>query len=355
MRILITGNMGYIGPVVADHFRERFPGCELVGFDTGYFAGCLIDPLRFPEVTLHEQHFGDIRNFPVRLLSGVDCIVHLAGISNEPAGEAFAEATRVINRDATAKLAAAAKAAGVRHFVFASSCSVYGACVGDAPRSEADAANPLTAYASSKLHAEQELAVLASDDFPITCLRFGTACGISQRLRLDLVLNDLAASAVLRGEVRVLSNGTPWRPVIHVKDMALAIDWASTRSAENGGAFLIVNAGSDEWNYQVRDLAETVCAIVPEAELCIAATAAPEKRSYRVAFSRFRALAPDHQPRQELGSTIKELVAGVQTLRSSRAEFPLSHFVRLEVLAELRRRGELTETLEWRRSGAAGN
>jgi nucleoside-diphosphate-sugar epimerase len=355
MRILITGNMGYIGPVVADRLRQQFPGCELVGFDIGYFAGCLVDELRFPETALNEQHFGDIRNFPRRLFAGVECVVHLAGISNEPAGQAFAAPTMAINAEATAEIAAAAKAGGVHRFVFASSCSVYGAGGGDAARSETDTPNPLTAYASSKLRAEHELAKLASDDFTVTCLRFGTACGMSPRLRLDLVVNDLAASAVLRRKVEVLSNGTPWRPVIHVQDMARAFEWAIFRQRENGGELTVVNAGADEWNYRIRELAEAVCAVVPDAELTIAATAPAEKRSYRVDFRRFRELAPNHQPNQSLRGTIEEVVAGVQPMLEGGTTFRTSRLIRLHVLGELRARGELSEALEWRTRPAVEN
>ena len=167
--------------------------------------------------------------------------------------------------------------------------------------------NPLTAYARSKVASEKSLAELAGPDFIVTCLRFATACGASPRLRLDLVLNDFVASAVTSGVIKILSDGTPWRPLIDVEDMARAFDWAIDRSASNGGEFLVVNAGSNVWNYQIRELAEAVANAVPGATVEINKNAAPDKRSYRVDFSLFESLAPDHQPQVTLEQAIAEL------------------------------------------------
>ncbi len=244
MKILITGNMGYVGPVLLERLRRSTPGAVLIGIDTGYFAHCLTGVTVFPENRLDVQHFADLRKLPQGLFAGVDAVVHLAAISNDPMGDRFKEVTHDINFQASIELARQAKAAGVSRFVFASSCSVYGFAEGEA-RDEQAPLNPLTAYAKSKIGMEEELNKLADDGFVVTCLRFATACGASDRLRLDLVLNDFVAGAIASKQITVLSDGTPWRPLIHVRDMALAMDWAIHRDSANGGRFLALNSGSN--------------------------------------------------------------------------------------------------------------
>jgi nucleoside-diphosphate-sugar epimerase len=343
LRLLITGNMGYVGPPVVRHLREALPQAMLAGFDAGYFAPCLIDPLELPERELDEQFFGDMRSLRAGMLDSVSGVVHLAGISNDPIGNAYERVTNEVNADATVALAAAAKAAGVRSFVFASSCSVYG-CGDSTPRTESSETGPLTAYAQSKLAAEQGLRALADSRFRITCLRFATGCGFSPRLRLDLVLNDFVASAIRESSIRVLSDGTPWRPLIHVRDMARAIEWAVNRDDEP--AFLALNAGSDQWNYQVMDLAEAVAARIPGIDVYVNRNAAPDRRSYRVDFSLFRELAPAHQPRTTLEGVIDEMAirlreAGLAGLAD------VDRFSRLRFLGRLTKGGRLTPELRW--------
>jgi len=310
MKILITGNMGYIGPSVVRQLRATNPGARLVGFDIGYFAHCLTGPSALPERQLDEQVFGDVRDVPNAVLEGVDAVIYLAAISNDPMGNAHETVTLDINHRAAVELAKRAKVAGAKSYVFASSCSVYGYAE-DGARRESSPVDPLTAYARSKVGAERDLALLADADFKVTCLRFATACGMSDRLRLDLVVNDFVASAIAARKITILSDGTPWRPLIHVRDMARALDWAVGRETANGGAFLVVNTGSDSWNYQVKGLAEAVSAIIPGIEVSINTAAAPDKRSYKVDFSLFRKLAPNHQPQYDLATTIKELKAGL--------------------------------------------
>jgi nucleoside-diphosphate-sugar epimerase len=344
MRIVITGNMGYVGPVVARHLRGRFPDAELIGFDAGYFAHCLTTTGLLPETLLSQQHFGDVRDLPAELLHGTDAVVHLAAISNDPMGQQFEAATDSINRAASLRLARLASDAGVRNFVFASSCSVYGFAEGKA-RTEDDPVNPLTAYARSKLDTEQGLASFANGKMTITSLRFATACGMSDRLRLDLVLNDFAACAMTSGEITVLSDGTPWRPLIDVADMARAIEWAATRDAERGGTVLTVNAGADRWNFRVRDLAEACARAFDGAKVSINPDAPPDRRSYAVDFSRFRELAPGHQPQVELDESIRRLGEGLRAIRFDTANFRDSGYIRLHVLADLLARGALTANL----------
>lgn len=346
MRILITGNMGYVGPWVVRCLRASHPSATLTGFDMAYFAHCLTDAQVLPESLLDAQYFGDVRALPDAVLFGVDAVVHLAAISNDPMGKEFEEVTSAVNHRASVELARRARRAGARAFVFASSCSVYGAA-GDRPRTENSKLNPLTAYAKSKVATENDLAPLAAEDFRVTCLRFATACGMSPRLRLDLVLNDFVASAVATGRITILSDGTPWRPLINVKDMARAIDWAVTRDGKAGGNYLVVNAGSNEWNYQVRDLAAAVAEAIPGVEVSINRDASPDRRSYQVDFSLFRELAPNHQPQMDLRTTVAELKQGLEAARFRDPNFRDSSYMRLKVLTSLRMAGLLNERLEW--------
>jgi len=345
MNILVTGNLGYVGPVVVARLRAAFPKARLIGLDAGYFAGALLDPAS-PGQLPDEQILDDVRDFPPRRLAGIASVVHLAGISNDPIGNAFEDATRQVNYEATVALAANARRAGAASFVFASSCSVYGFAE-DGARGESSAVNPLTAYARSKYAAECALAGLAGREFPITCLRFATACGRSPRLRLDLVLNDFAASAVANREIRILSDGTPWRPLIDVADMARAIEWAVARPASNGGEFLAVNAGSNQWNYQVKDLAAAVAAALPGTAIHLNPDAQPDKRSYKVRFDLFRRLAPRHQPVSTLAGTIAELVHALESAGAAGAGFSRDRYVRLRSLVDLRDRGLLDAGMRW--------
>jgi nucleoside-diphosphate-sugar epimerase len=263
-------------------------------------------------------------------------------------GNAYERVTEDINHLGTLAVARAARDAGVRHFVFASSCSVYGFAE-DGARTEQSSVNPLTAYARSKVASERDLAELASDEFVVTCLRFATACGSSPRLRLDLVLNDFVAGAITSGAIRILSDGTPWRPLIAVDDMARAIEWAVARPPSNGGAALIVNAGSNEWNYQIRELAEAVAEALPGTTVDINTNAAPDKRSYKVDFSLFASLAPNHQPRVSLPAAIAELKTLLESSGFSDAAFRQSRYMRLNMLAHLTGTGLLDDELRWAR------
>jgi nucleoside-diphosphate-sugar epimerase len=276
----------------------------------------------------------------------MDAVVNLAAISNDPMGNRFEEATLDINYRAAVDLARKAKAAGVRSYIFASSCSVYG-CAEEGTKQESSTLNPLTAYARSKMMAEQELLPMADNHFTVTCLRFATACGMSDRLRLDLVLNDFVASALTQKKVVVMSDGTPWRPLIHVKDMARAIDWAIGRSAQQGGKGLVVNVGSNEWNYQVKDLAQAVAQAIPGVDVSINRNAQPDKRSYRVSYDLFKQLAPQHQPISDLQSTILELKDGLERARFNDDAYRDSQYIRLNVINNFRWAQLLTKNLEW--------
>ena len=347
MRILVTGNLGYVGPSVVRQLRLSYPNAVIHGYDDAFFAHCLTNVDVLPERLLDQQNFGDVRAIDPGLLEGVDAVIHLAAVSNDPMGDRFAAVTRAINQDASVALARAASRAGVRNFVFASSCSVYGVAAGG-PRREDDPLNPITAYAASKIGTETGLAELGGS-MTITCLRFATACGMSSRLRLDLVLNDFVACALSSGEISVLSDGTPWRPLIDTADMALAMEWAASRPADAGGRFLVVNAGTNTGNYQVRDLAAAVAEAVPGTRVSINLEAPADSRSYQVDFSRYASLAPRHQPRVTLSESIRQLVEGLRGMGFADPDFRSSSLIRLRVLQDHIISGRLSEDLQWRR------
>jgi len=346
MQVLITGNMGYIGPVLTQYLRKTFPGIRIIGFDAGFFGHCLTNASTLPETRVDTQYFGDVRAFPAKLLDGISAVVHLAAVSNDPMGKRFEAVTNAINYEASVRMAALARDHGVKHFVFASSCSMYGAAEGG-PRKENDNLNPLTAYARSKAATEQHLANMDLGAMTASALRFSTACGMSERLRLDLVLNDFVACAMASGEITVLSDGTPWRPLIDVKDMARAIGWGITRTWDNGGQLVRVNVGSQQWNYQVKDLAYAVADAIPGTKVSIDTNAPPDKRSYCVDFDYFRNIAPDHQPQVSLQQCIHELKTGMESMHFKDANFRSSQFMRLKVLEKHMSDQRLDETLHW--------
>jgi nucleoside-diphosphate-sugar epimerase len=347
MKIVIFGNMGYVGPGVVSRLRSTYPAASLIGYDTGFFASCLTDVDFLPERKLDHQFFGDIRSVPDYVLQGADAIVNLAAISNDPMGTQFEEVTLDVNHKSGIALAKRAKELGVKNFVFASSCSMYGAA-SDGAKTEDSTLNPLTAYARSKVFTEKDLQPLADKNFTITCLRFATACGMSPRLRLDLVLNDFVACALSSKHITILSDGTPWRPLINVKDMGVAIDWAITRDKAIGD-FLAVNTGTDEWNYQVKELAEAVATVIPGVKVSINTEAPPDKRSYRVNFGLYKKLAPNHQPKYDLLTTIKELKDGLEAMKFHDSDFRDSKLMRLKVLTSLMDKNELTTELKWQK------
>ncbi len=346
MKIIIAGNLGYVGPSVTNQIRSSFPGAEIIGFDIGYFAHSLANPQFFPEVKLDAQVFGDIRKFPGKLLKGVDAVLDLAAISNDPMGKRYEQVTMEVNYKAAVELARLSRENGVKKFVYASSCSMYGAA-SEYPKKENDELNPLTAYARSKVAAEKELVKLADDDFTVTCLRFATACGFTNRLRLDLVLNDFVAGALVNKEIGILSDGTPWRPMINTKDMARAFEWGMLREKEQGGSFLAINTGSNEWNNQIKPLAEAVAAQIPGVRVTVNKDAAPDKRSYRVNFDLYKQMAPDHQPVWDLESTIRELRDNLLQMNFQDKNFRESKLIRLQVLHSLQTGGFINENLEW--------
>jgi nucleoside-diphosphate-sugar epimerase len=342
MKILIIGNLGYVGPVAVKYLKKEHPDAKISGYDIGYFIQNYTTNGFVGDSLLEKQYYGDVRKIDENILKDFDSVIYLAAISNDPMGNVYEKPTLDINYHAAIDVAKKAKKHGVKSFVFASSCSVYG-FADTAPRTETSEVNPLTAYAKSKVYAEKDLAPLASPDFKITCLRFATACGFSDRLRLDLVLNDFVASAIVDKKITILSDGTPWRPLIHVKDMARAMDWAIQRN--DGPDFLVINTGSNKWNYQVKELAQGVQTIFNGIEISINSNAQPDKRSYKVSFDLFEKMAPKHQPQVDLEEAVKGLKHGLEAVHFNDTNFRQSPLIRLKTIQQLVNAGCLDNNL----------
>ncbi|MCB1144983.1 MAG: SDR family oxidoreductase [Leptospiraceae bacterium] len=337
-KVLIIGNMGYIGPVLTKHLADSNNSYDIRGYDLGLFGHCLMGANELPERYLTKQYFGDVRNFHYEILNGIDSVIYLAAISNDPMGKEFESITHEINHKSAFFIAEESKKRGVKNFVFASSCSVYGAG-GDSAKTESDNLNPLSAYAISKVEAEKSLQPLADSNFTITCLRFATACGASPRLRLDLILNDFVATSVLKGKINILSDGTPLRPLIHVKDMSRAIEWGIQRKKEEGGNFLIINTGSNDWNFSVLELAEEVSKTLGGIQISINKDAAPDKRSYKVNFDYFMNLSGEFSPKEKIGNSIQELFLQIKDSQFQTDNFYQSDYIRLNVLRKMVQKG----------------
>ena len=347
MKIFVTGNMGYVGSVLTNFLTKIDSSHELIGHDSGFFGHSLTGAEFIPEQKTSIQYFGDIRDIQDSMLNGVDAVVHLAGVSNDPIGSEFEEVTADINQHASVKLAKMASNMGVKNFVFASSCSMYGQAE-DGARKETDPTNPLTAYARSKIGTEKDLENTNLGEMIFTSLRFATACGWSNRLRLDLALNDFVACAITSGEITVLSDGSPWRPLIDVEDMSRAIAWAMKREKDNGGQFLAVNTGSNNSNYQVRQIATAVANLIPNTKILINKDALPDKRSYSVNFDLYETLAPDSQPMVSLDQSISRLLDGLMKMGFSDKDFRNSPYMRLNTLRKHMVSNRIGKDLRWK-------
>ena len=347
LRIVITGNLGYIGPVVVAYLRRVFPAWELVGADTGFFQHCVVaSNSPNPERFLTTQHFVDMRDVDRSVFEGADAVVHLAALSNDPLGKQYEALTNDINLEASVRVEEQARMAGVKSFVFASSCSMYGS-VGNSARSETDELEPLTAYARSKVDFEEHLASTARSDSNVTALRFATACGASPRLRLDLVLNDFVATGLATRKVVLLSDGSPWRPLIDVRDMARAIEWALTERSRIVEPFLPINVGNARNNVQMIDLAQRVARVIPKTEVHFTSEPPADSRSYSVDFSKFVKMAPRHQPRSTIDDSIRQLVTQLETADSQTDSARDGRLSRLHELRRLEGLGAINSDLRW--------
>jgi len=350
LKFLITGNLGYIGPVLTKLIKLSYPNSYIIGFDNNYFSNCAISPnLKREKPYVDLQVYGDVRdnNKIDKYVKEVNHVIHLAAISNDPMGKEFESVTKEINQEASIYLAKRCIENNIDSFVFASSCSVYGAG-GDAPKNEFDEVNPLTAYAKSKIGTENTLKSLNSyNNTKITCLRFATACGYSPNLRLDLVLNDFVATALTKNKIEVLSDGSPWRPLIDVKDMSKALLWSCLR--EVGNQFEILNAGSNSCNYQVSQLAEIVATQIGQnVEVSINKNAQPDKRSYQVSFDKYDSLVGNNfKPNISMLESASMMIENIKKQVNFLDANNRTHLIRLHVLKTLKFSGELSTSLEW--------
>jgi nucleoside-diphosphate-sugar epimerase len=338
MRVLLTGHKGYIGAVAGPMFREA--GHDVVGLDSDLYAGTdLFAVPSIPEVRK------DLRDVELADLKGFDAVAHMAGLSNDPLGDLNPDLAYEINHCASVRLAELAKAAGVKRFVFASSCSTYGAA-GDDFLEESAELNPVTPYGKSKVLVERDIAPMASDGFSPAFMRNATAYGVSPRQRLDIVLNDLVASAITTGKILMKSDGTPWRPIIHIRDIIMAMI-AVLDAPQEAIHNQVFNVGRTEENYRMRELAEIVAETVPGCQIEYAAGAGPDKRCYRVSCEKIKRMLPGFRPQWTARAGAQELHRAYREAGLSLQDRDSGRYVRIGHIKGLLSSGELDLSLRW--------
>jgi nucleoside-diphosphate-sugar epimerase len=345
MRVLVTGHEGYIGSVMAPYLASR--GHDVVGLDTGLYRDCTL----VPPVEGIETIRKDVRDVEVRDLYGFDAVVHLAALSNDPIGNLNEAWTADINDRASVQLAERAREAGVPRFLFSSSCIMYGLSSEGGVVNEESSLDPQTEYARSKVRSERAISALTNDAFSPTFLRNGTVYGLSPRMRFDTVLNSLVGSAVTTGEVVVKSDGKPWRPVVHVRDVsgAFAAVLEAPRDKVHGQAF---NTGADHLNRQVIDLARIAVESVPGSKLEVRAEPDADQRTYRTDFSKFARTFPEYTFTWDAERGARDLAQAFREVGLSYEDFTDRRFTRLKWLRYLLDTGQLDDELRWTRASA---
>ncbi len=345
MKVLVTGHEGYIGCVLVPMLQER--GHEVVGLDNGLFQGCEFEGIALTDC---ETLQADVRDIEPAHMRGIDAVIHLAGISNDPLGDLNPDCTYDINHRASVRVAGVAKTAGVPLFLQSSSCSLYGKA-GDEMIAEDGEFNPVTPYGESKVFVERDVLPMADDTFSPVFLRNATAYGLSARLRGDLVVNNLTGYAFTTGEVLLKSDGTPWRPLVHIRDISLAFICAleSPRELVHGQAF---NVGRTDENFRMREVAEIVADVVPGSHVCIAPGAGPDARCYRVNCEKIEKGLPGYEPQWTVRRGVEELYEAYKTHGLTLEELESSRYLRIRHVDALQSSGQLDERLRWVREPA---